>query len=91
EAHVRAHDPMAIPNAKKALAGFEVDFYEDPYSMAQGTDALVLATEWPEYKKLDLKKIASLMRTPVFLDGRNVFDPQTARASGLIYLGIGRG
>lgn len=91
EAHVRANDPMAIPNAKKALAGFEVDFYEDPYSMAQGADALVLATEWPEYKNLDLKKIASLMRTPVFLDGRNVFDPQTARASGLIYLGIGRG
>lgn len=91
EAHVRAHDPVAIPNAKKALAGLEVDFYEDPYAMAQGADALVLATEWPEYRKLDLKRVARLMRTPVFLDGRNLFDPQTARSSGLIYMGIGRG
>lgn len=91
EAHVRAHDPVAIQNAKRALEGLDVDFYEDPYAMAQGADALVLATEWPEYRRLDLGKLARLMRTPVFFDGRNLFDPHSARASGLIYIGIGRG
>ncbi|MCQ8904063.1 MAG: UDP-glucose/GDP-mannose dehydrogenase family protein, partial [Methanothrix sp.] len=62
-AHVRAHDPAAMENARNALQ--EVEFFEDPYRMADGADALVLLTEWPEYRELDLSKIAKTMRTPV--------------------------
>jgi len=49
-----------------------------------------LVTDWPEYRRLDLTRLAKLMRTPVFLDGRNVFDPNEARKAGFIYLGVGR-
>lgn len=89
-AHVRAHDPVAIPRAKEALAGLEVEFVETPYAAAQGADALVLATEWPEYRQLDLRELARSMRTPVLLDGRNIFDPKEARDAGFLYLGMGR-
>lgn len=87
-AHVRAHDPAAMENARNALQG--VEFFEDPYRMADGADALVLLTEWPEYRELDLSKIAKTMRTPVFLDGRNMFDPMEAKKAGLRYMGVGR-
>ncbi|MBC7344806.1 MAG: UDP-glucose/GDP-mannose dehydrogenase family protein, partial [Clostridia bacterium] len=90
EAHVRAHDPVAIENARRALAGLDVEFFTDPYAMAQGADALVLATEWPEYRRLDLKRLAQSMRTPVLLDGRNIFNPAEARQAGFLYLGMGR-
>jgi len=90
EAHVRAHDPLATENAKKALGGVNVEFYTDPYKMAEGADALVLATEWPEYRHLDLKRLAQSMRTLVLLDGRNLFDPTEARKAGFLYMGMGR-
>jgi UDPglucose 6-dehydrogenase len=90
EAHVRAHDPVAIGNARKALGDAEVEFIDDPYELANGADALVLATAWPEYRQLDLPKLAETMRTPVLLDGRNLFDPAEAREAGFIYLGVGR-
>lgn len=89
-AHVRVHDPVAMENARKALKGLEVEYVDDPYAVAEGADALVLATEWPEYQGLDLRRLAARMRTLVLLDGRNVFDPKEARAAGLTYLGIGR-
>lgn len=66
-AHVRAHDPMALENARRALDGWEVEFFSDPYALAEGAEALVLATEWPEYRRLDLARLASVMRTPVLL------------------------
>ena len=90
EAHVRTHDPLAMENAKKVLGNVNVEFYTDPYKMAEGADALVLATEWPEYRHLDLKRLAQSMRTPVLLDGRNLFDPTEARKAGFLYMGIGR-
>ena len=90
EAHVRAHDPLAIDNARRALEGLDVEFFTDPYAMARGADALVLATEWPEYRKLDLRQLVQVMRTPVLLDGRNLFDPKEAKNAGFIYLGWGR-
>ena len=89
-AHVKAHDPVAIPKARGALAGLEVEFADSPYAAAQGADAVVLVTEWPEYRQLDLRKLAEVMRTPILLDGRNIFDPVRARQAGLIYLGMGR-
>jgi UDPglucose 6-dehydrogenase len=89
-AHVRAHDPVAIPKARDALADMDVEFVEDPYAVAQGADAIVLVTEWPIYGQLNLKKLAQVMCMPVLLDGRNMFDPTEARKAGFIYIGIGR-
>jgi UDPglucose 6-dehydrogenase len=87
---VRVHDPIAIQPARQVLLGFDVEFFEDPYKMADGADALFLVTEWPEYRKLDLSRLAAEMCTPVILDGRNLFDPDEARRAGLIYIGVGR-
>jgi len=67
-----------------------VEFCEDPYTTAEGADALVLVTEWPQYKELDLSQLAANMRTPILLDGRNLFDPNEARKAGWTYLGVGR-
>ena len=89
-AHVRAHDPMALENARRALNNLEVEFFSDPYLLAEGAEALVVATDWPEYRDLDLDRLASVMRTPVLLDGRNLFDPNEAHKVGFLYLGIGR-
>jgi len=89
-AHVRAHDPVALENARRALNSLEVEFFSDSYLLAEGAEALVLVTDWPEYRRLDLVRLAKLMRTPVLLDGRNVFDPNEARTAGFLYIGVGR-
>lgn len=89
-AHVRAHDPVALENARRTLSGYEVEFFSDPYAMAEGAEALLLATDWPEYRRLDLVRLAKLMRTPVLIDGRNIFEPTEARAAGFVYIGMGR-
>jgi len=89
-AHVRAHDPVALENARRALSGWEVEFFSDPYVMADGAEALLLATDWPQYRRLDLGRLVKRMRTPVLIDGRNIFDPTEARAAGFLYLGMGR-
>lgn len=89
-AHVRAHDPVAIPNAKKALDGLNVEFLDDPYKVVEGADGLVLVTEWEMYRKLDLRRLAGVMKHAVLVDGRNVFSPSEARAAGFEYMGVGR-
>jgi len=90
EAHIKAHDPVAMENARVVLEGFDVEFCEDPYSAVKGCDAVVLATEWKEYEQLDLKKLASTMRMPVLVDGRNLFSPIEVSRAGFMYMGIGR-
>ena len=89
-AHVRAHDPVAVDNARAALEGLEVEFVHDPYVMARGCDGLLLATEWDVYRNLDLARLAAAMRLPVLVDGRNLFDPEKAVEAGFTYLGVGR-
>ena len=64
---------------------------ENPYELAEGCDALVLVTEWNEFKHLDLARLRTLMRTPVFIDGRNVYEPEVHARAGFMYSGIGRG
>ncbi len=59
--------------------------------MAEGSDALVVATEWNEFKQLDMARIKSLMRQPVLIDGRNIYDPAEMRGMGFVYYGVGRG
>lgn len=97
-AHVRVHDPVALENFRGALADLreqeelqrEVACTQDPYQVAAGADALVLATDWPEYRQLDLARLARSMRSPVLVDARNFYPPQEARAAGFTYLGVGR-
>ncbi len=88
-AKVRAYDPVAMPGASGLLP--DVKMMPDPYTLAEGADALILVTEWNEFKHLDLARIKTALCTPVLIDGRNIYDPQTMAALGFIYRGIGRG
>lgn len=88
-AEVRAYDPVAMEVARPLLPA--VKMYPDPYQMAEGCDALVVVTEWNEFKQLDLERLSQVMRQPVIFDGRNIYQPQTMKALGFIYRGMGRG
>ncbi len=88
-AEVVAYDPVAMPVAARVAP--EIKLAANPYEVAEGADAIVLVTEWNEFKHLDLPRIRSLMRTPVFIDGRNVYEPQAMWEAGFVYRGIGRG
>ena len=86
---IRAYDPAAMETA--AVMMHNVTLYEDPYQMAEEADALVLATEWNEFRHLDFELIRESMRQPVIMDGRNLWDPQRLHAIGFTYFGVGRG
>jgi UDPglucose 6-dehydrogenase len=88
-AHIRAYDPQAMENAAKTLKN--IVLCENPYQVAEKADALVLATEWNEFKQLDFVKIKGLMKQPVILDGRNLWDAKTMKDFGFNYMGVGRG
>ena len=88
--NVRAHDPIAIPNAQQAVCDISVDFIKDVYLLSHNADALVLVTEWELYHRLELRKLAKQMKTPILIDGRNVFSPQEAMNAGFHYIGVGR-
>jgi UDPglucose 6-dehydrogenase len=88
-AQVRAYDPVAMENARPLLP--KVHMSADSYQMAKGCDALVVVTEWNEFKNLDLVQIRDLMNQPVILDGRNIYDPQLMARLGFRYRGLGRG
>jgi UDPglucose 6-dehydrogenase len=87
-AAVRAYDPVSAEVARPLLPA--VELFDDPYAMAQGCDALIVVTEWNEFKQLDLEKLKSLVKTPVLMDARNIYDPAAMRAMGFTYRGIGR-
>jgi UDPglucose 6-dehydrogenase len=89
-AKVRAHDPVAAEVAEKLFHGRGVELVSEPYAAAQGADALLLVTEWNEFRNPDLARLKSVMRQPVLLDGRNVWDAAKARAAGFTYYGVGR-
>ncbi len=88
-AKVRAYDPVAMEVARGLMHGIE--FCEDPYQLAKGCDALMVITEWNEFKQLDLEQIRGLLKQPVIFDGRNIYDPAQMREMGYSYRGIGRG
>ena len=88
-AHVRAYDPMAMHIAETMMP--EVTYCVTAYDVAKNADALLLVTEWNEFKQLDFAKLKCLMRQPILLDGRNIYDPEMVAAHGFIYRGIGRG
>ncbi len=88
-AEVQGYDPVAMPVAERVMP--DVKLVKSPYEVAEGADALVLLTEWNEFKHLDLTRLRALLRTPAFVDGRNVYEPQAMWEAGFIYRGIGRG
>jgi UDPglucose 6-dehydrogenase len=87
-ARVRAYDPVAEEEARKLIRG--VDFKPSALEAAEGADALVLVTEWPEFAELDLTELAASMRGTTVIDGRNYLDAGKVREAGLDYEGIGR-
>ena len=87
-AKVRAYDPEAMENARKIFDG--VTYCSDAYETAEGADALVIATEWNEFRALKLERIKKLLRTPLIVDLRNVYDPQRMKAEGFTYVCVGR-
>jgi UDPglucose 6-dehydrogenase len=91
-ARVRACDPIAVDEARAALAGLDgmITFVADGYDAATGADAVVIMTEWNEFRNLDLQRLCGVMRMPVLFDARNVLDPRRPSQAGFTYLCTGR-
>ncbi len=87
-AKIKAYDPIATENARKLL--HNVTFCENSYAVAEHADVLIVVTEWNEFRQLDLSKIKNLMRRPILIDGRNIYDPQKVKELGFVYQGVGR-
>jgi UDPglucose 6-dehydrogenase len=87
-ANVRGFDPAAMERARALIP--DVEYMNDAYEVAAGADALVLVTEWNEFRHLDLARVKQSMRRPVIVDGRNIYDPKVMRELGFTYRGIGR-
>jgi len=87
-AKIHACDPVAIENAKKVLN--QVEFFENPYESIRDCDALIVATEWNEFRNLDMRAVRILLKKPIVIDGRNIYDPKEMRDLGFEYEGIGR-
>jgi len=88
-AQVRAYDPVAIPEARIELNG-TIAYCETPYAAAEGADALVVGTGWPEFRALDFARIKGLLRRPLIVDTKNLLDGGRLRALGYEYVGVGR-
>ena len=88
-ATVEAHDPVAHETTQIVL-GDSIGYHDDLYDTLGSADALVICTDWPEFKQPDFGKIRSLMGSPVIFDGRNLYNPQLPRDEGFTYLSVGR-
>jgi len=93
---VRVYDPVATDTGREALAqaGVHMEsvvFCENPYEVAEGADALVIVTEWNEFKSLDMHQIKNAMHNPILIDGRNIYEATEMKRLGFTYRGIGRG
>jgi UDPglucose 6-dehydrogenase len=85
---VRGYDPVAMEVARPLLPAIQM--FNDPYEMAQDCDALIVVTEWNEFKQLNLAKVKTLLKTPIIMDGRNIYDPANMKELGFTYRAIGR-
>jgi UDPglucose 6-dehydrogenase len=88
-ARVRAFDPVAMGQAREVLP--EVEYAADEYAAAEGADCLVLATEWNQFRALNMERIKGLLRRPLVADLRNIYEPEAMNALGFEYTGVGRG
>src|ERR1700743_526718 len=87
-ARVRAHDPVGMEAARRELP--DIEYSDDPYACVKGADAMVVVTEWVQYRTLDLEQIKAAMAKPVIVDLRNVYRPEEVRALGFTYESVGR-
>jgi len=88
-AKIRVYDPKAMGKAKKILK--DVIFCNDSYQAAKGADCLIVATEWNEFKELDFIKLKKMLKRPLIIDGRNIYDLKLLKELGFTYIGVGRG
>lgn len=88
-ANVKAYDPVAMENAEREIRN--VTLVDDAYAVAEGADALILLTDWNEFKNLDMKRVKESMNEPLLVDGRNLYNPDDMRKFGFVYRGVGRG
>ncbi|HEX6539946.1 MAG TPA: UDP-glucose/GDP-mannose dehydrogenase family protein [Candidatus Dormibacteraeota bacterium] len=87
-AAIRAYDPVAMPRAARLLP--DVLMQRDAYAVARDADALIVATEWNEFRQLDFRRLKKLMKRAVIIDGRNIYDPQQLKDLGFVHRGVGR-
>jgi len=87
-ANIKAYDPKAMEVAQKIFK--KIEYGEDPYDVAKGSDALLIMTEWNQFRNLDLKRLKKIMKAPVFLDFRNIYEPAKMREMGFKYFAVGR-
>jgi UDPglucose 6-dehydrogenase len=87
---VQAYDPAATERARKVLPESGISYVHTAYAAAEGADALLVLTEWEEFKGLDLKRVRSLLRYPIIIDGRNLFSPEDMLKQDFIYMSMGR-
>ncbi|MCK9604699.1 MAG: UDP-glucose/GDP-mannose dehydrogenase family protein [Candidatus Omnitrophica bacterium] len=88
-AKIKAYDPSAMKKAKEVLDG--VTFCEDSYNACRGSDCLLILTEWDEFKELDFSKVKKLLKRPLIIDGRNIYEPEALKKMGFTYICVGRG
>ena len=88
EAKIKCFDPLAMDNTKKILP--DITYCENEYEVAEGSDCIVIATEWNQFRNLDLLKIKKLLKSPILLDLRNLYEPVALKALGFVYGGVGR-
>ena len=86
---VAVHDPEALAEARKQF-GDRVTYHRVNYEALAGADALLIVTEWNEFRRPDFERMRALMKTPIIIDGRNVYDPDVIEQHGFTYLSIGR-
>lgn len=89
-AKFRAHDPVAIETARQVLGDSNIEYLAHDYDALKGADALLLLTEWHQFRRPDFDRMKSLMKSPVIFDGRNQYDPERMREAGFTYYSIGR-
>lgn len=90
EAEVQAFDPVAMENAREIFEGKNITFKENPYETVEGADALLILTEWNEFRAIDLHKVKKLMKGSLICDGRNIYKPKQVKEAGFKYRSIGR-
>jgi UDPglucose 6-dehydrogenase len=89
-AHVCAYDPAAMFKAREVLASGVIEYAENEYQAAARRDALLLLTDWPQFARLDLCKLRTVMKLPIIIDGRNLFNPNEMAGAGFLYYSVGR-
>ncbi|HTZ17451.1 MAG TPA: UDP-glucose/GDP-mannose dehydrogenase family protein [Dissulfurispiraceae bacterium] len=89
-AKIRTYDPVAMENARQAIALPDIAYCADAYDACSGADAVVIVTEWNQFRSLDLQRIKGLLRSPLFFDLRNIYEPEKMREAGFKYYCVGR-